>query len=84
MSGEEQTKEMTHAESLQKARQIIDHMEVLAEKGNALLLAYDSEKETFQMLAINADLKEVRALLMGCVASMQAGLNDVSPDRTLN
>lgn len=82
MENEEQN--MTHEQVIQKAHDIISHMEEIKTKGNALLLAYDSDKEQFQMLAINADFEEISALVLSCVAAMKIQIKDMSPDRTVN
>lgn len=53
-------------------------------KGNAVLLAYDPEREAFQMVSINADPEEIMALVLGCFATVKNALKNISEDRTLN
>ena len=53
-------------------------------KGHALLLAYDPERESFQMVAINSDAEEVTALVFSCLATIRESLKSIAEDRTLN
>ena len=84
MGDENQYENLSSADIFTKARGVLDEMQALDKKGNALLLAYDSEKETFQMVALNADAEEIKALILSCMAAMVKAVQDVAPDRTLN
>lgn len=53
-------------------------------KSHGLLLAYDPEREAFQMVAINSDAEEVTALVLSCLATIRQTLKDLDEDRTLN
>ena len=53
-------------------------------KGHALLLAYDPDREAFQMVAINSDADEIRALLLSCLATIRQALDSTTEGRTLN
>lgn len=53
-------------------------------KGHALVLAYDPEREAFQMVSINSDPDEIRALLLSCLITIREALSNTAEDRTLN
>lgn len=81
---ENKSESIDPAEVFAKAREMLDRMEELDGKGNALLLTYDSESEAFQMLSMHADIDEVKALILSCIATMKQLVDSTQADRTLN
>lgn len=86
---DEQEQILTQDQAFIKAHDILSAMKDSSAddgktKSHAVLLAYDPEREAFQMVAINSDLDEVMALVLSCLATVRESIKNTSEDRTLN
>jgi hypothetical protein len=85
---EDSERPLTQEQAFNKAHDILDIMQNNSTddgktKSHGLLLAYDPEREAFQMVAINSDAEEVTALVLSCLATLRETLKEIE-DRTIN
>ena len=75
---------LTQEQAFNKAHDILDVIQKVNTSSHALLLAYDPDKEAFQMVAINSDTEEVLALILSGLATVRTSIKDLMTDRTIN